>query len=220
MKNSPQSIKNFIINGADGTPPGSAWSRMPVREIDRPGIFNAIDITEEQCPWKPGGSNLQQRADSTAACIAGKVPHTTAQSTQISTRSTSVRSTHTSTRTTAVHSTQTSTPITPLEKQHVVCHKESNFPANRPDVDGNLVGIDALDVCKEWKNKLIGPNDSPLSKTFTPGPDYEYTVGWVAGCVTTVPQQNVWASLGQNFGDNDQCTDIFHECWQNCKSYP
>ena len=74
VENSPQGIKDFIVNTVGGDPGGSAWSRMPVDNQDRPGIFNAIDINQQQCPYDPTSSSLQPRAASNQACVTGPGP--------------------------------------------------------------------------------------------------------------------------------------------------
>lgn len=197
VQNSPQGIKDFIVNQANGDPAGSAWSRMQVENQDQPGIFNAIDINQRQCPYNPNEDKLPARADSTASCITG--PGST------------LLVLPTSAKPAPPHA-----PTQTLQIKPVVCHDASNFKGHG-DIAGSAVSYDGGYTCENWFLKDIGPNQS-LSRTIkTSGVNYEFDVEWIAGCFTTVSTQSVWSPLGPNAEAKDQCTDIFYNCWKNCK---
>ncbi|KAK3716671.1 hypothetical protein LTR37_006301 [Vermiconidia calcicola] len=202
VENSPQGIKDFIVNGRNGNPAGSAWSRWAAQGQERPGTFNAIDVSEPQCPYRPGGSALLRRQDSAASCIAGSGSPTSVQSTSI-------------------RSTTEATPTQSLEIQPVVCHDESDFTGHG-DIAESAVSLNALLTCGEWIDEDLDPIENwHLSRTVkTNEINYQFDVEWLAGCVTTVSSQSPYSPLGPDADSEDQCTSILYDCWKNCESFP
>lgn len=77
VPNTPQGIKDFIVNQASDDPAGTAWSRQPVEDEERPGIFNNVDLNMARCAWNPDENNQpleRLRRSSTNACCTGNEP--------------------------------------------------------------------------------------------------------------------------------------------------
>ncbi|KAK3720790.1 hypothetical protein LTR37_003453 [Vermiconidia calcicola] len=198
VENSPQGIKDFIVNGRNGNPAGSAWSRMIAQGQERPGIFNAVDVSEPQCRYRPSGSDVQRRQDSAASCISGQGSPTSVQSTSI-------------------RSTTEPTPTQPLEIQPVVCHDESDFPGHW-DIAESAVSLNAFITCGKWIDEDLDPIENwHLSRTVkTNEINYQFDVEWLTGCITTVSSQSPYSPLGADADSEDQCTSILYDCWKKC----
>lgn len=102
--------------------------------------------------------------------------------------------------TTTTTKEEPSVPTTPLTRQEVICHKESDFPGH-----GDIQGGDQDKWSTEFSG-LSGPNGndelsdgSPkieLDKKDKHGITYHYEVEYVKGCVTTKSSQDFRFPLG------------------------
>lgn len=64
----------------------------------------------------------------------------------------------------------------------------------------------------------LGTDSSKLSHEYnTDGIDYEYSVEWIEGCITSVEKESVYSPEGTDeFGHT--CLGLFSSCYEECKS--
>ena len=99
-----------------------------------------------------------------------------------------------------------SQPTTPLEKQEIKCHDESDFPGHA-DIGGSFQRYFA----REFGQQHVEGSDGETSDKFYPdsnpvrlfredsdGISYEYTATWVSGCVTETEYQSFRYPLGED----------------------
>jgi hypothetical protein len=106
-----------------------------------------------------------------------------------------------STTSTPPTNTPKSPPPTPLDRGPINCFNEANFPGH-----ANIQSGDQNDFSQAFSNlrsqmgddDSIGPNDGTvrLRRTDSHGVNYNFSCGWVQGCVTTVDRQSFGFPLG------------------------
>jgi hypothetical protein len=92
------------------------------------------------------------------------------------------------------------TPNTPLTRGPIKCFNEADFPGHADiqsddqDTFSNDFSSYGFDI------DTLGPGDAPLRlrRTDGHGVNYDYSVEWVAGCVTTVDRQSFRFPLGMS----------------------
>ncbi|OTA53663.1 hypothetical protein K449DRAFT_401464 [Hypoxylon sp. EC38] len=89
-------------------------------------------------------------------------------------------------------------PKTPLERQAIVCHKESDFPGHA-DVNGHAQDdFSATFGSKGGDSLELGPGSDPVVYHTKDGHgiSYQYEAAWIKGCVTTVDRQSFRWPIG------------------------
>lgn len=82
VRNTPQALKDFISD-----PSEVVWSRAPVDDLPRPGIWNKAHVEGRICPWVPGQPpakllGRQQRKPESGVCFtAAKTTKTSSHAT-------------------------------------------------------------------------------------------------------------------------------------------
>lgn len=95
----------------------------------------------------------------------------------------------------------TSTPVTPLTRGAINCFNEADFPGHADiqsgDQDDYSTAFSDLRTAM-GDDDLIGPGDATvrLRRTDSHGVNYDYSCGWIPGCVTEVDMQSFGFPLG------------------------
>lgn len=81
------------------------------------------------------------------------------------------------------------------------------------------MSFDGLNTCSQWIGSDLGPSSPPLFRAVkTSGIHYRFGMEWMEGCTALVDSQNVHNPLGSDTPHTQQCTNIFYDCYKNCKS--